>query len=144
MKSSTMRSLFAIVGLIAVAALVFIASRSDTAQFETGSPEAIVQSYLKAMIDRDNDLALSYFSSETTCDSSDIDRQYLSPDLPVDLVSSKITGERAQVKIRARYSNDDLLGGWSEDHTIGLSRVDGSWRITGIPWPLYDCDGVKP
>lgn len=144
MKSSTLRSLFVLLGLIAVTALVFVASRSDTASFEVGSPEATVQAYLQAMVDRDNDRALSYFVADTKCDSSDLDRQYLSSDMTVDLVSSNITGDRAQVKIRARYSNEDLFGGWSEDHTIGLSRIDGSWKITGIPWPLYDCDGVKP
>lgn len=144
MKSSTLRSLLALVALVAVAALVFIASRSDTAQFESGSPEATVQSYLQAMIERDNDRALSYLISDTRCDSSDLDRQYLSPDLTVDLITSTTTGDRAQVKVRARYSSDDLFGGWSEDHTIGLTRIGGVWKITGVPWPLYDCDGIKP
>lgn len=144
MKSSTLRSLLALVALVAVAALVFIASRSDTAQFESGSPEATVQSYLQAMIERDNDRALSYLTSDTRCDSSDLDRQYLSPDLTVDLITSTTTGDRAQVKVRARYSSDDLFGGWSEDHTIGLTRIGGVWKITGVPWPLYDCDGIKP
>lgn len=139
-----MRNILAVIALIAVTALVFIASRSDTTQFESGSPEATVQSYLQAMVDRDNDRALSYFASDTKCDSSDLDRQYVSPDLTVDLMDSKVTADRAQVKIRIRYSNDDLFGGWSEDHTIGLSRIAGTWKITGIPWPLYECDGVKP
>jgi hypothetical protein len=144
MKSTTLRNVLALVALLTIAALVFIASRSDTAKFEIGSPEATVQSFLQAMVDRDNDLALSFLEPTTKCDSSDLDRQYISPDLTVDLLDSSVTGERAQVKIRTRYSNDDLFGGWSEDHSISLSWVEGSWRISGTPWPLYQCDGVKP
>lgn len=138
------RLLVAIFALIAVVALLFVASRSENAEFEVGSPEATVQSYLEAMVDRDNDLALSYFESNTKCDSSDLDRQYFDPNLTVDLLKSTINGDRAQVKIRIRYSNDDLFGGWSEDHTIALMRSGGAWKIAGTPWPLYECDGVKP
>lgn len=143
MKNSA-RILIALFGLIAIAALLFVASRSENADFELGSPEATVQSYLEAMVDRDNDLALSYFESNTKCDSSDLDRQYFSPDLTVDLLQSSINGDRAQVKIRIRYSNDDLFGGWSEDHTIALIKSGSDWKIAGTPWPLYECDGVKP
>jgi len=144
MKSSTIRNL--ILGLIVVliAALVFIASRGGSSRFDAGSPEATVQSYLQAMVDRDNDRALSYFEPGTKCDSSDLDRQYLSPDLTADLLDSSITADRAQVKIRIRYADNDLFGGWSEDHSIGLTRISGMWKITGVPWPLFECDGVKP
>jgi len=144
MKSSTIRNL--ILGLIVVliAALVFIASRGGSSRFDAGSPEATVQSYLQAMVDRDNDRALSYFEPETKCDASDLDRQYLSPDLTADLLDSSITADRAQVKIRIRYADNDLFGGWSEDHSIGLTRISGMWKITGVPWPLFECDGVKP
>ena len=144
MKSSTIRNLILTIIVVVIGALVFIASRGENSRFETGSPEAIVQSYLRAMLERDNDRALSYFEAETTCDSSDLDRQYLSPDLTVDLIESKVTGDRAQVKMRIRYADNDLFGGWSEDHSIGLTRVGGMWKITGVPWPLYECDGVKP
>lgn len=143
MKNPT-RLIISIFGVIVIAALLFVASRSENATFEVGSPEATVQSYLKAMVDRDNDLALSYFETNTKCDSSDLDRQYINPDLTVDLVESSINGERAQVKLRIRYSNDDLFGGWNEDHTIALVKSDGAWKIAGTPWPLYECDGVKP
>jgi len=144
MKSSTIRNL--ILGLIVVliAALVFIASRGGSSRFDAGSPEATVQSYLQAMVDRDNDRALSYFEPGTKCDSSDLDRQYLSPDLTADLLDSSITADRAQVKIRIRYADNDLFGGWSEDHSIGLTRISGMWKITGVPWPLFECEGVKP
>lgn len=144
MKSSTIRNLILAIIVVVIGALVFIASRGENSRFETGSPEAIVQSYLRAMLERDNDRALSYFEAETTCDSSDLDRQYLSPDLTVDLIESKVTGDRAQVKMRIRYADNGLFGSWSEDHSIGLTRVGGMWKITGVPWPLYECDGVKP
>lgn len=144
MKSSTIRSIALVIGVTLIGALLFLASRGETTRFEAGSPEATVQSFLEAMVDRDNDRALSFMEPETKCDSSDLDRQYISPDLTVDLVESSITGDRAQVKIRSRYSSGDLFGGWSEDHSIGLTRIDGTWRITGTPWPLYECDGVKP
>ena len=138
------RALIIVVGIALTGALLLVASQSEDGKFEAGSPESIVQSYLKAMVNRDNDRALSYFEPTTKCDSSDLDRQYISPDLTVDLRDTSISGDRAQVKIRIRYSNNDLFGGWSEDHTIALSKLDGTWRITGTPWPLYDCDGVKP
>lgn len=138
-----MRLLAMILGVALIGALLFVASRSENGNFEAGSPEATVQAYLQAMVDRDNDQALSYFEPTTKCDSSDLDRQYISPDLTVDLIESSTTGDRAQVKIRIRYSNDDLFGGWSEDHTIALTKLEDQWRLAGTPWPLYECHGVK-
>lgn len=144
MKSSTIRNLILALIVILIGALVFVASRGENSRFEVGSPEATVQSYLRAMLDRDNYRALTFFEAETKCDSSDLDRQYLSPDLTVDLVDRSITGDRAQVKMRIRYADNDLFGGWSEDRSIGLTRIGGMWKITGVPWPLYECDGVQP
>jgi len=132
-------------GAIALVALaIFSATQSKTTEFATGTPEATVQAFFKSLSERDSEGALQYFVANTPCELFELDRQSLSQEITIDLVESEITGDSAKVKVRIRYSSNDMVSGWKEDQVIRLEKELGNWRITGTPWPLYDCEQEKP
>lgn len=132
-------------GAIALVALaIFSATQSKTTEFATGTPEATVQAFFKSLSERDSEGALQYFVANTPCELFELDRQSLSQEITIDLVESEITGDSAKVKVRIRYSSNDMVSGWKEDQVIRLEKKLGNWRITGTPWPLYDCEQEKP
>jgi len=132
-------------GAIALVALaIFSATQSKITEFATGTPEATVQAFFKSMSERDSEGALRYFVTDTPCELFELDRQSFSQEITIDLVESEITGDSAKVKVRIRYSSNDMVSGWKEDQVIRLEKESSNWRITGTPWPLYDCEQEKP
>ena len=137
--------IIASLGALALVALaIFSATQSKTSEFASGTPEATVQSFFKALAERDSEGALDYFVSTSPCELFELDRQGLSQEITIDLVESEISGANAKVKVRIRYSSNDMVSGWKEDQVIRLEKESGLWRIAGTPWPLYDCEQEKP
>lgn len=128
--------------LIAVAA--YLSSTRETKELSSSSPEGVVQLYLTAITEKKNDLAATYFSSDSTCNADDIDRAYVSQDYRVALVGTELTGDRAYVKVDVNFSTGGPFdSGYTENQTYRLIKNNGIWRITGIPWPLYDCGVIN-
>lgn len=135
--------LIATLSLILVTVSAILTANRDEIKLSPSTPEGVVQLYLKAIIEGKNDQAASYFSKDSKCDASDIDRAYVSDSLRVNLVSSSIESNSAYVKIDANTgSNGPFDDGYTESHTYRLTRDIGSWRIEGIPWPLWDCGTI--
>ena len=133
--------LFVTVGLLAVAA--FLTSNRDSKSYSANSPEGVIQLYLNAVIDGKLDKAATYFSKDSTCSATDIDRAYVSDNFRVNLSGTEVTANRAYVKIEVEFTNGGPFeNGYSEKQTYRLAQEAGVWKILGIPWPLYDC-GVK-
>lgn len=135
-----------ILAVIVIAALVLsavsalVSSLREDVKFSANTPEGVVQLYLTAIIAGKNDQAASYFSSDSTCNASDIDRAYVSDTLRVNLVSTSIDGNSAYVKIDANTgASGPFDDGYTESHTYRLTQESGKWLIEGIPWPLWDC-----
>lgn len=139
-----------ILAVIVIAALVLsavsalVSSLREDVKFSANTPEGVVQLYLTAIIAGKNDQAASYFSSDSTCNASDIDRAYVSDTLRVNLVSTSIDGNSAYVKIDANTgASGPFDDGYTESHTYRLTQESGKWLIEGIPWPLWDCGNVN-
>lgn len=128
--------------LIATAAI--LTTTRETKTLSPDSPEGVVQLYLENVINGKNDLAAKNFASDSLCNASDIDRAYFTEDFRVSLVNTEITGDRAYVKIDVNYSSGGPFdSGYSEIQNYRLIKESGAWKITGIPWPLYDCGVTK-
>lgn len=145
MRTSANRMLgivVAIVALIAVIVGVFSATQSPS-NLDPNSPEGVVQQYVTAVFDSRNDDAAKFFDTASKCTADDLDRYGTQQDARVDLTDVNVSGDTARVSLHIEHNSGDPFGGsWTEDKTLRLTRTSGAWKLSGIPWPLYDCGGV--
>jgi hypothetical protein len=133
-----------VLGLIAVATIALTTGRSVTS-YDLGTPEGVAQAYLQAAFDGDFDEAAAYFAPDSDCDASDLDRAFIPSNVRISLAGVDTTVDRATVRITADIPDGGPFGGYYEErHSLRLVLVDQSWKLTGIPWPLYDCTAPEP
>lgn len=136
------RSIFYVgLGLLAVlvVASIVVATR-PTETIDPNTPAGVVQRYVQYVMEGDHDLAAELLADDTMCDAGDLDRAYIDQGARIDLLESVVDGERARVRIQISAPTGDLVENtWTDERTIRLVKADGQWRITGIPWPLYEC-----
>ena len=126
-----------------VALIVVLAVKEPPPQLDASSPEGTVQQYLQAITDRDFDAALKFLATDTKCKVEDFDRAYIQDSLRIALADVSTTGTSASVKVRIETANGDPFGGsYTDNQAFRLSKSDNDWKITGIPWPTYECGGM--
>ena len=137
------RVLGIVVAAIAIVALIVVfAVKEPTAELDKGSPEGVVQQYLNAAIDKDFDQAKSFLASDTKCTAEDFDRAYIQDSIRIGLSDATSTETSAKVTVTIETSNGYPFGGsYAETQTFRLVKEDSGWKITGIPWPTYECGG---
>ena len=81
-------------------------------------------------------------ASDTKCAADDFDRAYIQDSIRIGLSDTTSTETSAKVTVTIETSNGDPFGGsYSETQTFRLVKEDSGWKITGIPWPTYECGG---
>jgi len=133
--------LAAFVGVLVVAALVtvLVASRHP-AQLEPGTPEAAVQGYLEAVVDRDSDAAVQMLAPGSECTVEDFDNAYTGEDVHVSLREVRVLGETARVDVIITTGSGEIIPTkWSERQTFRLRRTGDEWLLSGTPWPVFEC-----
>ena len=129
--------------LVIVAAIV-VAFRSP-AHFEPGTPEAVVQEYIEAVLDEDAAAARELLTQamQSRCQLSDLERRYIRAEQSrILLVDSSIEDNEARVELEftAAYGDDPFdIYESSFKEKFKLRDVDGEWRIASAPWPYYRC-----
>lgn len=147
MRWSPNRVLAVVVGalLLVVLAVVSLTVGRGVTTYDITEPEGVAQAYLQAAFDGDFDEAATFFEPESDCDATDLDRAFLQNDVRISLAGVDTDDERATVRITADIPDGGPFGGYYEErHTLRLVRVDEDWKLTGIPWPLYDCTTPNP
>jgi hypothetical protein len=138
----------AAVVVVAVAlSVVAIVAGGDEQEFAAGTPEATVQSYLRAVIDRDVSAAAGHLAADLVgrCDEQRLRDAYRRPsdrDVRVTLIGTTEVGEVTEVRTRiTEVRGNPPFGGddFSHDEFFALQQEDGEWRIVDPPWPLYFC-----
>jgi hypothetical protein len=130
--------------LLTIGTLAYLAGNRTVSTYPTGSPEATVQNFLKAVSEKDSSLAQKYLEPETDCNINDLNRAVISPDLAVNLLKASQDEETARIDIQIKYNSNALFNdGYSEIQIIRLINIKNQWKITGIPWPLYGCGEPK-
>jgi hypothetical protein len=137
------RVLGIVVAAISIVALIAVlAVKEDTPQLDANTPEGSVQKYLQSVTARDFDSAITYLADNTKCKVEDFDQAYIQDSIRISLSDSSIKGDSASVKISIENSSGDpFSSGYSESQTFRLTKSDSGWKITGIPWPTYQCGG---
>ena len=134
--------------VVAIAlSVVAIVIGGDEQEFAAGTPEATVQGYLRAVIDRDASAAQGYLSAELLerCDEQRLRVAYRRPsdrDLRVTLRGTTKVGDVTEVRVRiTEFRGGPPFGGddYSHDQFFALQQEGGEWRIVDPPWPLYSC-----
>ena len=133
-------------GLVVIAvAVAALTTGREVTTYDLGTPEGVAQAYLRAAFDGDFDEAAAHFEPGSECDASDLDRAFIQNDVRVSLAGVDTDDDRATVRITADIPDGGPFGGYYEErHTLRLVFVGDAWKLTGIPWPLYDCTSPKP
>jgi len=125
-----------------VALIAVLAVKETTPQLDANTPEGTVQQYLQAVSTRDFDSAITYLAIDTKCKVEDFDQAYIQDSLRISLSDTSITSDSASVKVRIENSSGDPFGGsYTESQTFRLTKSASGWKISGIPWPTYQCGG---
>jgi len=137
------RVLGIVVAAISIVALIAVlAVKETTPQLDANTPEGTVQQYLQSVTARDFDSAITYLASDTKCKVEDFDQAYIDDSVRVSLLDTTITTNLASVRVSIENSSNDPFGGaYTEAQTFRLTKSDTGWRISGIPWPTYQCGG---
>ncbi len=130
---------------------VVISVWKGQAEFPSDSPEATVQQYLRALVDRDFDTAYSLWSPEIKercsvvdfVDVSDWDTDRIA-DARVGLRDTRDIGDIARVEISSTYSRSGGIYSpfeYGYDYTwiYMLQQYDGRWHIVRHSYPWIGC-----
>jgi hypothetical protein len=132
----------AVAAIAIIAVIVVLAVKEPTAELDEGSPEAAVQQYLSSITERDFSQAMVSLASDSKCTLQDLDRAYIQDSLRIGLSDISSTDSTASVTVKIEVSNGDPFGStYSETQTFRLMKDDSGWKLTGIPWPMYECGG---
>jgi len=131
--------LVVIISIISIL-VILISYNRNAIEFDANSPEGVTQSYLNSVFDGNYDLAITYLAADSKCDATDLDRTFINKTVRINLSSVDITGDSARIRLRLEYaSSAPFDNNYSEEQVIRLVKEDETWKITGIPWPMYDC-----
>ncbi|HRC62676.1 MAG: hypothetical protein K1X87_02920 [Dehalococcoidia bacterium] len=131
--------------VIAVGAAALIASlRSGEDELPAGTPERTVQLYLKAVEDHDATEAFSYLAPSLSARCASFPREEItqrgSSSIRATLDEVRVDGDRATVRVGLSETFGNAPFGTSDPKqslTFELQQIEGQWRFTEAPWPLY-------
>ncbi len=125
--------------LVAVAVIVF---RPEPTVFDPSTPEGVVQTYVRAVLDKDDEAAMALLADETECEPIRFGRSG-DDSIRVTLGKVEIDGDRATVDVRITTSGGGSpFDRWeySETDSFTLTRQGGEWLIKTLPWRFVICE----
>ncbi|MEU1970931.1 hypothetical protein ABZ477_04705 [Microbacterium sp. NPDC019599] len=142
---TTMFVLIGIVVLVIIVALVAVFARSGPTAYDESTPEGVVQRYSQAVVDGDDETALTYLLPVIAddCEHQSTGTQ----DMRVTLVKTTGDEDRTRVEVLIATVYGDGPFGPSEYENEGvfeLSKVGGDWRISTTPWEFVICLQTEP
>ena len=130
--------------LLAILAGVVVANRA-TPDLNPGTPEGVVQEYLKAVFAGDYPAAAGLLSPSSGCGASDLAAGYVPASARIVLDHSAVNGDHAVVTVNVTEGTGGgpFDSGYSHTERITVQREGGAWKITGLPWLLPSCVSTK-
>ena len=131
---------------VALVALVVLATAitllRGPAEFEPGTPEAVVQAYIEAVLDEDPDDAWELLTPrlQGRCDPEDLEPRYRrARQGGITLIETRERENTAVVELEFNAASDDGpfdVYEYSYRERFDLRLVDGEWRVSDVPWPF--------
>ena len=138
-----------LLGVLLIGSIV-VSLSNDEDVFEPGTPEYTVQQYLLHIEQGDFEMAHSNLSPDlqSECSVEELFKQLSGrldrlDDNRITLESVQLVGETTSVTVEVHeFRRGDLFGSseWSHEHRFFLRQIDGEWKFTDLPWPLFRCD----
>ncbi len=133
---------------VALVAIV-VASTREPPELPAGSPEAVVQQYLRAVADGDPRAIRDSYTPQLRerCEREEARRRPLFSDerltFEADLLGTRVVDDQTvevQVRITELYG-EPPFGGGGYDHreVFVVERFDGAWGIADMYWPYDVC-----
>ena len=129
-----------VVVLVLVAVLVIV-FKPEPIEYDPATPEGTVQTYVRAVIDRDNDAAAALMVDEPDCETDPYPR-FGNESVRVSLGKVEIDGDRATVEVRITTSGGSAPFDryeWTEEDRFFLDNEADGWRIATAPWRFMIC-----
>lgn len=122
-----------------------VAALRPPPEFESGTPEAVVQGYLQAVFEGDAAAAEAYLSDSSACHAADIERALGEESARVVLRDTRVEDAKAQVRVEMVFSSGGPFDTYeySQNRTFFLGREGDDWKITGQPWPVFSCEELN-
>ncbi|HHY87299.1 MAG TPA: hypothetical protein GYA06_00055 [Chloroflexi bacterium] len=137
------------IALIAAAALGLFFLRDGQSEYgPEDTPEGVTRNYLVALYNEDFDRAYRYLAEDENKPTPETFRQaFLSRQLDysnftAQTLDASIDGDEARVSVQVRSGG--LLDGYSLTETALLTRQDGEWKLTYMPYPFWMWDWFQP
>lgn len=132
--------LAAITGLVVVLAVVagVLTTRREPPTLDASTPEGTVQLFVLAFIEGEDEAAVASLDPDLGC-TAPLRDVYRPTRVSLALVSTKTSGQSAQIVLDVTEYEGGPLNSWSHRETYDLVRADSGWLITGNPWPIYSC-----
>lgn len=128
-----------LVAALAVIAALVAANRTPPSP-DLGTPEGVVQEYVIAVLDGDQERMETFLDPALGCEAP---FPFFTQPRPASLsvVSTRVSGSSATVVVEITEGGGGPLPGGSSTHreTFSLVSRDGRWLIAGNPWPIYEC-----
>lgn len=137
-------TVLAVVGVLALLALVVVVLQRDPVRLSTDTPEGTVQAWLQSMAD---DEPATGLLAEVDCGLPPDHELRFDGALRAVVVESTTEGDRATIEVAITETQGGLFDdGWTYDATYELQRSGDGWLITGFDWPWSPCwnDAVIP
>ena len=135
----TLIGILALIAIIVVIAVVVVFTRGGAPDVDPTTPEGVVQSYTRAVIDGDYKAALGYLSSDLRekCERA----EPRSPQgLRLTVISTKIVDDTAIVRVTLEQGGGTYGdSSYQYDDTFSMIREGGDWKIEMAPWDLTTC-----
>ena len=135
------------IGVLVVAALAVIFTRSDTQTYVSeDTPEGVTHNYVVAILNKDYEKAYGYLADlENKPTYDEFQNSFLTGMLnpgnsALDVGEADITGDNATVEVAMVYNpSDPFSTGYRDVQNAILVRQDGEWKISSMPaYYLWD------
>jgi hypothetical protein len=136
------------IGALILLALTLFFMRKDTKEYVVAdTPEAVVFNYVLAVTNKDYRTAYSYLAEKDYKPTYEEFRQSFfngnvnSDNVGVDVGEAQLDGNDAFVDLTLVYSSTDpFSGGYSNSDRAQLTKQNGEWKITYMPYNFWAYD----
>ena len=131
--------------LAALVVLAAVFSFIGDTELDPGTPEAVVQDYLRAVIAGDRPSARSYLADELDGCGSRFPRYLADQAFRIEWLGTTRDAGEARVTVSVTGAGQGILGdSRPEVYEFRLVQASGGWRITHQEWPWFECSADSP